>query len=213
MHLPMLKSARTALALLAIGAALLPEHGAFAGDPVNSGKPIETSAAVKSLIQELGTADTVELRLLSPLTSYAITIGLLEPAEGRALSDSCIYRGNEQSDITALIEILTTSLTKVDMTPTNFGGEFYWTMIFKKNGSTFNKLFVRAGVSNGRLTGVLDGGQFDAEPGIADRLEAWANRPNLILARNVEAGQHPQYGKDPAVPGAHGRKPCTNWKG
>jgi hypothetical protein len=209
----MLKSVAIRLVVLAITLALFPQHSVFAGDPVNSGKPNESSAAVKSLIQELGTADTVELRLLSPLTAYAITFALLEPAEGRALSDSCIYRGNERSDITALIDILNTSVTKVDMTPTTFGGEFYWTMIFKKNGITFNRLFVRAGISNGKLTGVIDGGQFEAVPEISDRLEAWANRPDLILARNVEAAQSPQYGKDPAVPDGHGRKPCMKWKG
>jgi hypothetical protein len=213
MDLSMLKSAVIPLVLLAIAAALLPGSSAFAGDPVNSRKPDASAAAVKSLIQELGAADTVELRLLSPLKSYAMTFAVLEPAEGRALSDSCIYRGNEQSDIAALIDILNTSVTRMDMTPTNFGGEFYWTLIFKKHGSTFNRLFVRAGVSNGSLTGVLDGGQFDAVPGIADRLEAWANRPNLILARNVEGSQDPQYGKGPAVADGHGRKPCTKWKG
>jgi hypothetical protein len=198
--------------LLAMVAALLPVHRAWAGDPVNSGKPDGSSAAIQSLVQELRTADTVELRLLSPLRSYVMTFGLLELAEGRALLDSCIYRAREPSDISALIDMLNSSLTKVDMTPTNSGGEFPWTLIFKKDGITFNRLFVRAGIANGRLTGVLDGGQFAAVAGIADQLEAWANRPNLILARNVEAGQSPQYGNDPAVP-VHGRRPCTKWKG
>jgi hypothetical protein len=209
----MLKTARFLLLLLALASALLAQHFASAGDPANSGKSDQSTAAVKSLIQELGTADTVELRLLSPFKAYQVTIGLLEPAEGRALADSCIYSGSERSDITALIDILNTSVTKVDMTPSKFGGEFYWTMIFKKSGITLNRLFVRAGLTNGRLTGVLDGGQFEAAPEIADRLEAWANRPHLILARNVEAGQYPQYGKNPAVADGHGRKPCTKWKG
>jgi hypothetical protein len=213
MDLSMLKSAAIPLVLVVIAAALFPIHNALAGDPVNSGKPNESSAAVRRLIQELRTADTVELRLLSPMRSYAITFAVLEPAQGRALSDSCIYRGNEPADIVALIDILNTTVTKVQMTPTNFGGEFYWTMIFKKYGITFNRLFVRAGISNGSLTGVLDGGQFEAAPDIADRLETWASRPNLILARNVEGGPYPQYGKDPAVADGHGRKPCTKWKG
>ncbi len=199
----MLKSAGIPVVLLVIAAALLPERSALAGAPANSGKADESSAAVESLIEELRTADTVELRLLSPLTAYNITFAALEPAEGRALSNSCIYRGNQHSDITALIDILKASVTKVNMTPTNFGGEFYWTMIFEKNGVTFNRLFVRGGASNGSLTGVLDGGQFDAVPALADRLEAWATRPNLILARNVEAGQ---------VGDGHGRKSCTKSK-
>jgi hypothetical protein len=75
----MLRSAGIPLVLLALAAVPVPT--AFAGDPVNSFKPDASAAAVKSLIRELRTADTVELRLLSPLRAYVITIASLEPAE------------------------------------------------------------------------------------------------------------------------------------
>jgi hypothetical protein len=208
----MLTSARAPAFLLALAAALLAPGSAQAGDAVNANAG-DSAVALTGLIKQLASADTVELRLLSPAKSYAITFATLQPAEDRALSDSCIYAGRQPSDIAALIAILNASLTRVQETPANFGGEFAWTMIFKQNGRSLNRLFVRAGVVNGRLTGVLQGGQFEAVPQISARLEAWAERPNLILARNVEAGQYPQYGNAPAVPDSHGRRPCTKWKG
>jgi hypothetical protein len=165
---------------------------------------------VSRLTNELRGATAVQVLLISPGRSYAVTLIDREAAKGRVHMDGCRYSTQNASAVVALSDIVASGLTGAGehaYTAGSGGGDLRVGLLFERNGEAPRALYIE---QSGRewARGVFEEGWLRFKPDTRDLVEAWVARPDVQYVGVAETQRAPPPpGKDPQT--GQMRMPCT----